>query len=457
MGPEAKPERLDWAAKALYSAPAMPVAMALYAVSVVIPGYLTDVARIAPAVVGAVLVATRVVDVGFDVVVGYLSDLTPRRLGGRRVWIAAGGLMMAAGFLRLTAAQTPIGPLSLFASLLTFYLGWSVLVVPHNAWGSELAAGYHERASIFTWRAAAAYVGSIGFALIPILPLFPAHEYSADVLEFAGRAVAALLALTLPLAIFLVGEPPRGAHRRPDVKSVAAAVRFNRPLQIYMGASVLNGFSNGMFIAVVFIYDTQYLGYAALTWLILLVYIGANLLALPAWAAITRRLGKAKAWALGLGVSAAAYPPMGLLAPGEASFPFVLALFAVAGAAFSVSNVATPAILGDVADYETFRSGARIPGSLFALQALIDKFNQAVGAGAAFLLIGAFGYAGGVALSPQAVLGLKLAHLYLPALINVAAILLILRLPLNARAQAVIARWIARRRPDAAPAAGVGP
>jgi Na+/melibiose symporter-like transporter len=156
------------------------------------------------------------------------------------------------------------------------------------------------------------------------------------------------------------------------------------------------------------------------------------------------RIGKTSAWALGLGISAVSYLPLALVRPGPTALPAVLVIFAVAGGAFSVSNVATPAVLGDIADYEGFRGRRDLTGTLFALQALIEKFNLAVGGGVAFLLIGAFGYAARQSPNPHALFGLQLAHFYLPALLNVAAIVLLCRFPLTAHRQSILQRWRAR-------------
>src|SRR5262249_52798138 len=162
------------------------VTLALYAVSVVVPGLYAE--TLGASVVGAVVLATRLIDVGFDVGVGFLSDNTPPRFGRRRAWIAAGAVVIGIGYSWLAAPSAPGGQVHLFLSLLLFSLGWSMLVVPHNSWGSELASGYHERSALFAFRAAASYLGSIAFALIPVLPIFPRHEYDLEVIRFSSIA-----------------------------------------------------------------------------------------------------------------------------------------------------------------------------------------------------------------------------------------------------------------------------
>lgn len=428
-----------------YSAPGVPGAMVLYAVGVVIPGFYAGAVGLSSAAIGMVLLVTRLGDVVFDFGAGALSDLTHTRFGRRKPWLAAGAVVVAAAFaLQLIPPHMPWPHGGVTYFLLTsvvFYLGWSLFIVPFDAWGSELAADYDARSRLFTWRAAAGYVGSLLFCALPALPIFASTEFSPEVLRFAALVVAIFLAITVPLAIVAAPTEPPAPRKRPDLKGVISAIRFNRPLRIYVASAVLNGLSDGLFTAVVFVFQAIYMGYARQMWLILIVYIGANFLALPVWEQIALRIGKHRAWAIGLALTAICYPPMALLKPGPASFIPMLILVALAGATYSIANVATPAVLGDVVDYETLKSRSGKAGSLFALQALISKFNIAVGAGLGFLIIGFFGFdATQTAHTPKAIFGLQLAHLYLPSALKFVAIGLIWRFPLDQRTQSIIRR-----------------
>lgn len=430
---------------AAYAAPGVPAAMMLYAVGVIVPGFYATSVGLSATAVGAVLLLTRLADVAFDFGAGALSDMTRTRFGRRKPWLAAGAVVIGAGFAALLVPPPHAGAVYFFAASVAFFAGWSLCTVPYDAWGSELAGDYQARAQVFTWRAAASYLGSILFCAIPVLPFFHSTDFSPEVLRFAAGAVAVMLALAVPTALLAAPREPATAARPSDLKALAAALRHNRPLRLYAGAAIANGLSDGLFSAVVFLYQAQYMGFASRFWLILIVYIGSNLVALPLWARVVRRIGKHRAWALGLGLTALCYPPMAMLAPAPASFPPMLILVALAGATYSIANVATPAVLGDVADYERLRGGASASGGLFAVQALISKFNLAVGTGLAFLVIGAFGYRGAASLAlPGPVLGLKLTHLFLPSALKVVAIALIWRFPLTARAQAVIRRRLAQ-------------
>jgi Na+/melibiose symporter-like transporter len=111
------------------------------------------------------------------------------------------------------------------------------------------------------------------------------------------------------------------------------------------------------FAAVAYIYQTDYMDLASRFWLMLIVYLLANLIALPLWTRVVRLFGKHRSWALGLFLNSLCFPPMALLPPGEASFVPTLVLLALAGGTYSVVNVTMPAVLGDIVDHETLRGG----------------------------------------------------------------------------------------------------
>ena len=426
---------------ACYSAPGVPAAIALYAVGVIVPGFYGSYVGLSATAIGLILLVTRLTDVLFDFGAGALSDLTASPWGRRKPWILAGALVLAAGFaIQMTPAKGSGAAYFLWGSV-AFFLGWSLLNVPYDAWGSELAADYQSRSLLFTYRAAASYTGSLLFSLIPVLPFFHSTEYSPQVLRFIAWTAAILLAAFVPLALVVAPKEARAPRTPLDFAAFASTLRRNRPLQIYIGSAILNGLSDGVFTALVFIYQASYMGFARQIWIILATYIVASFLALPIWSAVVRRIGKHKAWAAGLFLTALCYPPMALLPARPASLIPMLALIALAGGTYSIANVASPAVLGDVVDYETLKSGASKGGAFFAVQALLNKFNVAVGGGVGFLLIGWFGFNPAQAThTALAVFGVKFAHLFVPSLLKFGAIALIWRFPLDARSQSIVKR-----------------
>lgn len=435
----AAPAPLSRGSLVAYALPGVPVAMMLYAVAVIVPGFYASDVGLSASVVGAVMLGTRLIDVGFEFAVGYFSDRTRTALGRRKPWFLAGAFVIAVGFYIVMAPGVGANWLGFLLALLLFYLGWALVIVPFDAWGSELAHDYASRTRIFTARAMGSYIGSLLFSLIPILPIFASSEFSPEVMRFAAVLVAILLVVTVPIALKYVPAEPTAPPKSATLAGLFQAFRTNAPLRRYVVAAILCGLSNGVFAAVTYIYQTDYMDFAPRFWLMLIVYLLANLIALPLWTRVVRHFGKHRSWALGLFLNSLCFPPMALLPPGEASFVPTLVLLALAGGTYSVVNVTMPAVLGDIVDHETLRGGINRAGSFFALQALITKLTGAVGGGVAFLIIGYFGFKTGTLQQvPEGVFGIQLAYLYVPAALNVMAIAFLWHFPLDERAVSVI-------------------
>jgi Na+/melibiose symporter-like transporter len=96
------------------------------------------------------------------------------------------------------------------------------------------------------------------------------------------------------------------------------------------------------------------------------------------------------------------------------------------------------ALLGDIADYGTLKSGSNNTGNYFAIQTLLQKANMGIGAGLAFPLLAAFGYQLGGENTGRALFGLILAYIILPAVTSVAAAMVLWNFPLDARRHGII-------------------
>ena len=87
------------------------------------------------ALVGAVLLAARIVDAFTDPLIGWANDRLPRR----RLWVALALPGLGAGMLGLLAPPAGAGLGWLFLLLVGVSLAWSVATIAYNAWGAEVA------------------------------------------------------------------------------------------------------------------------------------------------------------------------------------------------------------------------------------------------------------------------------------------------------------------------------
>jgi Na+/melibiose symporter-like transporter len=433
-------------ALAAYAAPGVPEAMLLYCASLVIPGFYATEMGLSTRVIGISMVVARMFDAVIDPVIGYLSDRSAHLWGGRKPWLAAGALVSSVAVAFLYAPHKGIGGGYYLGWTICLYFGWTMAIIPYDAWGADISSEYLERTRIFTYRATAYYLGSLLFLVSPFLGTSPDVSFNAEVLKFNAGLVAVLFAITVPIA-FRYGPRGRPGQARSPIGfwSILANVRNNRPMLLFLLSYSISGISLGVFLALSYIYVVSYLKLPQAFPVILLSYAVANLLSVPIWLRIIKRIGKHRAWALGVFGDAIIYPFLAPLTPGPASYIPALVIITISGFADAVSRVAADAILGDVVDFDELKTGKNRAANYYALKSLVTKGNIALGGGFAFLTIGLFGYdPAAPSNSHWGVFGLRLTLLFIPAALYVISGLLMWRFPIDRRRQDVI-----RRRLDA--------
>ena len=219
---------------AAYAAPGIPEAMILYCAAMVIPGFFTTEVGLSAAFVGLVYGASRMFDAVTDIGIGYLSDRTKSRLGRRKPWLIAGTALsvIAVFYLYHPAAENP----GLRYALATFalYLGWTMAIVPYDAWGAELSRNYEMRNRIFTFRAIAYYLGSLLFLCTPMLPWF-SGDFDREVLHYSAFLVGGSFILATMVAVVFAPQGVTSTRvNAPSLRGMAATLINNRPLQYYV-------------------------------------------------------------------------------------------------------------------------------------------------------------------------------------------------------------------------------
>jgi len=442
---------------AAYAAPGVPEAMLLYCASLVVPGFYATEMGLSTQIIGTVMVISRLFDAVIDPVIGHLSDKTAGWRGGRRPWLVAGAIVSSIAVAFLYAPPTGVGGAYYLCWTVCLYFGWTMAIIPYDAWGADISSDYLERTRIFTYRATAYYFGSLLFLCSPFLGISPIHTFNAPVLRFNANLVAVMFLCTVPIALWL---GPRGrpvqASERIRFWSIFANVRGNRPMLRFLAAYCISGFSLGFFLALSYVYVVSYLKLPEAFPVILLSYGVANLASVPMWMWLIKRIGKHRAWALGVFGDAAIYPFLALLHPGPASYLPALVLITLSGFADAVARIASDAILGDIVDFDTLRTGSNRAANYYAVKSLVTKANVALGGGAAYLSISFFGYDPSATVNgSRGVFGLLLTLLFIPSVLYVLGGLIMWRFPIDRRRQDIIRRRLdsRRERADAALAA----
>src|SRR5690606_26762657 len=146
-----------------YGALGLPLAFAALPIYVHAPKLYGDDLGLSLALVGGVLLASRVVDAVTAPLIGALSD----RWGARRSLVLIALPLLAAGMLALLAPPAGAGAAWLAASVIAVTLGFSLATINYNAWGAEAAQAPIDRTRLVAAREACALLGVVVAAALP--------------------------------------------------------------------------------------------------------------------------------------------------------------------------------------------------------------------------------------------------------------------------------------------------
>lgn len=433
---------------AAYAAPALPLALVVFPAAAILPGFYAEYTSIPLTTIGTLLIVARVFDAVVDPVIGYLSDATCKYWGGRKPWLVAGTLILVIATPALYSPAPDRTALAYLGWMLVFYLGYSLVETPYKAWGTELSSDYRLRSKISASVAIGFSMGTLIFAVLPFITASGARTYDARTLNAVGMILVALLPAAVAGAVGFVssGRPNRGIPTSAGAL-LCDAIR-NRPLQWFLGVFALTGFGQGIFYGLVFLLLTVVMPFRSQFAVFLLVDAIATFAGLPLWYAAMTRWSKQHAWALGSSMQAIALLSMSLVVGTASTYVWMLVLIGLRAVGGAVIYVAPGALLGDVIDYELFRSRVNRAANYHALSSLLTKGTATAGGGLGLVAVGWMGFDPHLAPTPAVVGWFKSVSLLGPAFLLVGAAVLVWRFPLTRMRQQVITRVLARRRLD---------
>lgn len=432
-----------------YAMPTLATQFVYASFTTVLPGVYAKYFGLSAAAIATALLVTRVFDAVSDPLIGHLSDITRSGLGRRKPWIATGTLITALAIWQVSQPDTS-GDVALhftFWSIL-FYLGWTMMEIPHTAWGSELTSDYDGRNRVFFTRTLFSILGPLCFAAIPVVIVAPTTEMTPQVMSAVALAFILFAPFCIGASILFVPAQAviRTEATETGLVSAFSAIRSNLLFWRLIGIFLIGGFAAGINGTLLFIYVDTYLAIGEkLPYAFGAMFVAA-LLGLPLWLFALRFIDKHRAWALSLGMASLWVIAPALLDPGEGAFiPFLvmsvgLALSAGAGAMVPFS------LLGDVIDYDEFKRGSNRAGAYFSVFTFAVKLNAAIGGSVAFGLLAFFGYDPAATNNTAAsVTGLKATYAVIPGMLFLAAAFSVYWFPLNRRKHQTVARALARR------------
>jgi Na+/melibiose symporter-like transporter len=446
---------------ALYGLVNLPTSIVGIPIAIYIPAFYSQNLGLSLAVVGALIALSRLTDVVTDPAIGILSDRWRTRFGRRKPWMACGMPLKVLSLWMLFVPNSAfaqavwsalggdgVSNLYLFVWVSALYLGFTVVDLPYRAWGAELSTDYDERSRVTGWREAFGYGGTL---MSLVIPLVMSIAFARSGAENALFAVAAVVVVLMPLlttpALAFVRELP--ARAEP-----AVAMTWRRGLKVVWR----NGPYRRLVICFVF-FVTAVSMTASLSFffvktvmeetfdryaVFILAYYVASTLAIPAWFAISRRIGKHRTVVLGIAWLSLWSAFIPLLGPGNYWLFFVIMM--LKGSSVGALVFLPASMAADVVDLDTLRTGEQRTGLYFSLWGMVNKGAAAIGV---FLATNAVTWFGFDPSSDEntATAKLALACLYsvIPAAIACIALPLLWKYPLTRERQQRMRAHIERR------------
>lgn len=428
--------------------PAMTHALVAGAVYTVLPTHYAANTAITLAQIGTIAGLSRIIDALNDPVMGHLSDRTRTRFGSRKPWIAAAIVFCVIAVFQLFSPPRDASWIYFLVWSQVLYTGFTMFEVPRSAWGAEISRDYNERAKIGMFVGGFNILGSLAFYLVPIVMgmLGGSSEINGDTLGFIAWIYAIMMPISVLLCLKFVPQGRKVDHKQTTLRDVAKTIVRSLPARRLFAIVSLWGIGQGAFVGCAFIFYSGYMGLAKSFALIMGLLFLVQVLALPVWSRILPKFDRHRVWAFCIAGGAILTPLVLLLPRGEAALPFLLPLVVVQAFLMAPANFLPGAVLGDVIDYDTLKSGNNKAGNLFAVQMVLIKVAMALGGAAAFNLLQLVGYRVNEANSDLANTGLLAVFLGIPMVFHGAMAALAWNFPLGRKRQSIVSRRLQSRR-----------
>jgi Na+/melibiose symporter-like transporter len=429
-----------------YSLPSLVSSVAALPLVLFVPAFYAEDLGVPLAAVGVALAASRLLDVVTDPLIGIASDRLAFGWGRRKPWIVLGTPLFAAALWQLFVPGAAASAGSLLAWSALLYLGFTMIDLPHKAWGAELSSDYDERSRVTSWREGLSTGGQV--TLLAALVTASARGVSDAAEQLRGIALVVVVALPLLVAAAVWAVPesrPEGfAHERRGLAAGLRLVAQNPAFRRMIGCVLF--FVSGIAIQGTLhrLVLTDVMGDEVRFPLMLLVENVATLAAVPLWLRISFRIGKHRALAAAALWLAVLSLPLVFLREGDTTT--LIVLIAIRGSSFASILFLANSIAADVIDLDTLASGEQRSGLYFAVWGMTTKLSLALGVLLGTALPAAFGYDPAAELTAPAVQG-RLMAIYggIPALLMALGVLFLRGFPVTREHHAAVRAELARR------------
>lgn len=427
-----------------YGMPGLPISAAGVPVAVyLVPLYSSAEIGINIALVGAIIMLSRLWDGVTDPLIGRLSDQWLSPIGRRKPWLILGAPVTMVAVYQLFIPPDGADWFYFLTWILAFYTGWTMVTLPFGAWGAELSPDYTERSRVTGYREAWQLTGTLVSVVVPGAAFYFGVTGIRNVVMVLAWAVIFLFPLCILLPVLFVPDKSRPVDSGLSWKRGLKVIWNNGPFKRILFAFAVQSMGR-QFVAILFVlYTIHVIGAPDAPPLVLAGYFGAGIVGIPLWVKIADRIGKHKAWLVSMfvyNIPLACALPLG---KGDI-VPFTI-LATIAGLSVAASSVLPLSMKADVIDIDMLRSKEKRAGLFFALWGIADKMSVALAALLALSLLNLFGFDPKVENTDEALLTLSVLYLLGPSVFSIGAAMIIWNYPVTSERHRKIRDRLLRR------------
>lgn len=415
-----------------YSLPAFVTSVTALPMALFIPAFYANEMGVSLAAVGVAIALSRLIDVVTDPLIGSLSDRLPSRFGRRKPWMVIGIPLFTVSLWHVFVPGEGVGWVYLLIWSALLYLGFTMIDLPHKAWGAELSTDYDERSRITSWREGLATVGQVSLLLFLVL----LTGQGVNEVDIQLQGIALVVVLTLPIFVTISvlavseGSPDGFAHEpRSGWASLALVARnpaFARMVGcviFFVSGVAIQGTLHRLVLADVMGAESQFP-------LMILFENLATLALVPVWLQVSLRIGKHRALIAAALWIAVFSLPLIFLRPGDTTS--LMLIVAIRGSSFASILFLANSIAADVIDVDTLASGEQRSGLYFAAWGMTTKLSLALGVLLGTVLPASFGYQPAAEITtPQVQAALMAIYGGVPAVLMGIGVLFLLGFPVT--------------------------
>lgn len=341
--------------------------------------FLTDVARLTPALAALPILLGKLWDAVNDPIVGILADRVTSKFGRRRVLLAAGAVPVGVSFMLmwLVPSWSPTALVVYFTVVyVVFDTAFTVVHIAYNSLTPQLTSDYDEQSSLHGVRMFYSIAGSL-LAIIIGTVLQWVIDDEGTVFRLLGIAVGAII-IVPPLIVLRVTrshDVPGGGEQPPVLDGVRYVLR-NRPFWLVMGI-YLASWTAVSIVAADLVYFARYnLGVPEQANYYVLIAQGVALLFIPVTVLIARSREKRSAVLVGFTTMIPVLLAIGAMPAGRSAV--VLVLSALLGLGIATAYVTPWSMIPDVIQWDARETGARREASYYAIVSFFQKTGTAL-------------------------------------------------------------------------------